>query len=205
MAHLQMVYLLKMVIFHGYVSHNQMVYLVLWWCRTPCALNSWVCSPLKLIGIACQEFRNAVHDQPAPNKEKNLQLSSWHVNRYLDCLAGCMRISMKPECCVQLVVASSAKGWDAVFPSTKYRWGVHKTERSGYKNPGRKHIRAKNYQALLDLFAVLLQSDVRNATWFKSLLCTKNDECGDQCAHLKLDKCASTWGQDQPQQSGSRP
>ena len=26
MAHLQMVYLLKMVIFHGYVSHNQMVY-----------------------------------------------------------------------------------------------------------------------------------------------------------------------------------
>ena len=25
MAHLQMVYLLKMVIFHGYVSHNQMV------------------------------------------------------------------------------------------------------------------------------------------------------------------------------------
>ena len=25
MAHLQMVYLLNMVIFHGYVSHNQMV------------------------------------------------------------------------------------------------------------------------------------------------------------------------------------
>ena len=25
MTHLQMVYLLKMVIFHGYVSHNQMV------------------------------------------------------------------------------------------------------------------------------------------------------------------------------------
>ena len=27
MAYLEMVYLLEMVIFHGYVSHNQMVYL----------------------------------------------------------------------------------------------------------------------------------------------------------------------------------
>ena len=75
MAHLQMVYLLKMVIFHGYVSHNRYI-----WCYDGVELHVHSTvgffSPLKLIGIACQEFRNAVHDQPAPNKEKNLQLSS---------------------------------------------------------------------------------------------------------------------------------